>query len=54
MRGPVRLGEDERRGYRVVTRDEREDAVADSALLVALGVVLLLIGVLADTRYPLV
>jgi uncharacterized membrane protein HdeD (DUF308 family) len=54
VRGPVRLGGDEQHGFRVATRDEREDAIADSALLVALGVVLLLIGVLADTRYPLV
>jgi hypothetical protein len=53
VRGPVRLGKNERGGYRVVTRDEREDAIADSALFVALGVVLLVIGVLADTRYPL-
>jgi hypothetical protein len=54
VRGPVRLGKGEQRGYRVVTRDERDDAIADSALFVALGVVLLVIGVLSDTRYPLV
>jgi hypothetical protein len=54
VRGPVRLGKGEHGGYRVVTRDEREDATADSALFVVLGVVLLVIGVLADTRYPLV
>jgi hypothetical protein len=54
VRGPVRLGKHERGGYRIVTRDEREDAIADSALFVALGIVLLVVGVLADTRYPLV
>lgn len=54
VRGPVRLGKNEQGGYRVVARDERDDAIADSALFVALGVVLLLVGVLADTRYPLV
>jgi hypothetical protein len=54
VRGPVRLGKNERGGHRIVTRDEREDAIADSALFVALGVVLLVVGVLADTRYPLV
>lgn len=54
VRGPVRLGKNEQGGYRIVTRDEREDAIADSALFVALGVVLLVIGVLTDTRYPLV
>jgi hypothetical protein len=54
VRGPVRLGKNEQGGYRVVTREERDDAIADSALFVALGVVLLLVGVLADTRYPIV
>ena len=54
VRGPVRLGRSEHGRYRVVSRDEREDATADAALFVVLGVVLLVIGVLADTRYPLV
>jgi hypothetical protein len=31
----------------------RDDAISDSALFVALGLVLLVLGVLADTRYPL-
>jgi hypothetical protein len=53
VRGPVRLGKGEQRGFRVVTRDERDDAIADSALLVVLAIALLVLGVLADTRYPL-
>jgi hypothetical protein len=31
----------------------RDDAISDSALFVVLGFVLLVLGVLADTRYPL-
>ena len=54
VRGPVRLGKSEQRGFRVVTRDERDDAIADSALLVVLAIALLVLGVLADPRYPLV
>jgi hypothetical protein len=54
VRGPVRLGRREQRGFRVVTRDERDDAIADSALLVVLAIALLVLGVLADPRYPLV
>ncbi|MDX6568338.1 MAG: hypothetical protein QOH15_916 [Gaiellales bacterium] len=54
VRGPVRLGRGEQRGFRAVTREERDDAIADSALLVVLAVALLALGVLADTRYPLV
>ena len=54
VRGPVRLGKHEQRGFRVVTRDERDDAIADSALLVVLAIALLVLGVLADPRYPLV
>jgi hypothetical protein len=53
VRGPLRLGKGEQRGFRVVSRDERDDAIADSALLVVLAIALLVLGVLADTRYPL-
>jgi hypothetical protein len=53
VRGPVRLGARERHGFRVIPPDERADAVADSALIVLLGVVLLVLGVLLDPRYPL-
>ena len=53
VRGPVRLGKGERHGFRVIPPDERHDAVADSALIVVLGVALLVLGVLTDTRYPI-
>lgn len=53
LRGPVRLGTGEQTGLRVAPREEREDAIADSALLVVLGIALLVLGVLSDTRYPL-
>jgi hypothetical protein len=52
-RGPVRLGAGAARGSRWVTRSERADAIADSALLIAVGVVLLALGIASDTRYPL-
>jgi hypothetical protein len=32
----------------------REDAISDSALFVVLGFLLLVLGILADTRYPLI
>jgi hypothetical protein len=32
----------------------RDDAISDSALFVALGFVLLALGILADARYPLI
>jgi hypothetical protein len=53
VRGPVRLAAGERHGFRVIPPDERDDAVADSALIVVLGVALLVLGVLLDPRYPL-
>jgi hypothetical protein len=53
-RGPVRAGKGDGRGFRWITPSEREEAVADSAIFIALAVVLLMIGVLCDTRYPLV
>jgi uncharacterized membrane protein HdeD (DUF308 family) len=53
LRGPVRLGTGEQTGLRVVPAEERQDAIADSALLVVLGIALLVLGVLSDTRYPL-
>lgn len=53
VRGPVRPGHGVTRGLRWISADERDDATADSLLLVALAVVLLVLGVLADTRYPL-
>jgi hypothetical protein len=53
-RGPFRAGKDEGHGSRSFTANEREDALADAAMLVLLGLVLLALGVLTDTRYPLV
>jgi hypothetical protein len=53
VRGPVRPGKGDARGLRWITPTERDDAIADSALFLALAVVLLLVGVLSDTRYPL-
>lgn len=52
-RGPVRAGTGEARGFRFITASERDGALADSAIFVAVGVVLLVVGVLSDTRYPL-
>jgi hypothetical protein len=54
LRGPVRPGAGDRRGLRWIPLEERSDAIADAALVVALAIVLLALGVLADTRYPLV
>jgi hypothetical protein len=53
-RGPVRIGRSEAGGVRFATASERDDAISDSAIFLALGIVLLLAGVLLDTRYPLV
>jgi hypothetical protein len=50
----VRVGRSEAGGVRLATTRERDDAISDSALFLALGVVLLAAGVLLDTRYPLV
>lgn len=67
-RGPVRLKKEDvaggmpilglpllgGRSLRWATPDEREDAISMSAILVSLGLVLILIGVAADTRVSLV
>ena len=50
--GPWGLGT--RRRVRWATPDEREAAINDSAILVALGLALILVGVAADDRYSLV
>lgn len=62
-RGPARLkgpvgdegpwGISPRRRMRWASPEEREAALADSAVFVAIGLVLILIGVVADTRYTL-
>jgi hypothetical protein len=58
-RGPVRLkgqasvplfGE---RRMRWATPDEREEAISDSAIFVAVGVAMIIIGVAIDSRYRL-
>ena len=50
---PGRLGVLNRR-IRTATGEERSEAIATSGLLLALGVALLVLGVLADTRHDLV
>jgi hypothetical protein len=66
-RGPARLrgGDDEgavggmfgigigRRRLRWATLEEREEAISNSAIFVVLGLALILLGVLADTRVQL-
>lgn len=62
-RGPARLkgpvgdegpwGISPRRRLRWASAEEREAALADSAVFVAIGFVLILVGVAADTRYTL-
>ena len=63
-RGPVRPKGDDlgvpifgplmrHRGLRWATPDEREETLSISVVFVALGVVLIFIGVVADTRYNL-
>lgn len=62
-RGPARLkgpvgdegpwGISPRRRMRWASPEERESALADSAVFVTIGLVLILIGVVADTRYTL-
>ena len=63
-RGPVRAKGDDpgvpifgplmrHRMLRWATPEEREESLSISVVFVALGVVLILIGVLADTRYKL-
>jgi hypothetical protein len=58
-RGPVRLkgqasvplfGE---RRMRWATPDEREEAISDSAIFVAVGIAMIIIGVAIDSRYRL-
>ena len=59
-RGPVRLKTDAgvaflgSRFVRWATPAEREETINTSALFVAVGFALILLGVLADTRYELV
>jgi hypothetical protein len=59
-RGPVRLKRDVgvpmlgSRYMRWATPEEREETINLSAIFVVLGFVLILVGVLADTRYDLV
>jgi hypothetical protein len=67
-RGPVRLKKEDAAGgmpilglpllggrsMRWATPDEREEAISMSAVLVALGLVLILIGVVVDSRVTLV
>lgn len=61
-RGPLRLKHDDAydhvpfRGSRIVrwaTPDEREDAINTSAIYVFLGLALIVVGVLVDSRYAL-
>ena len=62
-RGPARLkgpvgdegpwGISPRRRLRWASAEERESALADSAVFVTIGLVLIVIGVVADTRYTL-
>lgn len=61
-RGPARLRGDEdaglfglgsRRRIGWATADEREDSLRTSALFVVLGFVLILLGIVADTRHEL-
>jgi len=62
-RGPARLKSEEeagmfglgtRRRLRWATADEREESINASAVYVAIGAVLIVFGVLVDTRYELV
>jgi hypothetical protein len=63
IRGPIRLrgepGEEgpwglgRRRGVRMATPDERRDSSASTAIFVSLGFVLIVFGVLADSRFSL-
>ena len=62
-RGPARLkgpvgdegpwGISPRRRLRWASAEEREAALSDSAVFVTIGLVLIVIGVVADTRYTL-
>jgi hypothetical protein len=50
LRGPIRPG---RAGIRFISAREQEDAISDSALFVVLGLALLVLGVLTDSRFPI-
>jgi hypothetical protein len=62
-RGPTRLrgepGEEgvwglgRKKGVRMATADERREALANTAIFVTLGVALIVVGVVADSRYDL-
>jgi hypothetical protein len=57
VRGPIRVSGTfgiERSAIRWATREEQEESIATSALFVVLGLTLLMIGLLADARHPLV
>jgi hypothetical protein len=47
--GPWGLGR--KRGIRLATPEERADAVSTTGVLITLGIVLIVIGVIADSRY---
>jgi hypothetical protein len=49
--GPWGLGR--KRGVRLATAEERADAVSTTGVFISLGFVLILIGVIADSRYGL-
>jgi hypothetical protein len=62
-RGPTRLrgepGEEgvwglgRKKGVRMATADERREALANTAIFVTLGIALIVVGVVADSRYDL-
>jgi hypothetical protein len=62
-RGPTRLrgepGEEgvwglgRKQGVRMATADERREALANTAIFVTLGIALIVVGVIADSRYDL-
>ena len=58
-RGPVRLNDGEQKGFMGSGRlhwadpNERNASLNSSALFVVLGIVLIICGVVADSRYPL-
>lgn len=62
-RGPTRLrgepgdegvwGLGRRKGIRLATAEERRDALATTAVFVTVGLALILVGVVADSRYDL-
>jgi hypothetical protein len=60
VRGPIRTrGSEpmflfERRALRLATREEREESLSTSALFVLLGLVLVMVGTLTDSRYGVV